>query len=154
MGFDLNPTETTWLVRSPQGDLLINVAFFHLFSKTPMWRWKARIHFPRNPSFQPLGSVLSWFGLLGHLCFSTPWDRLDRLALGSQLFLFHRQLGNVAVFPQKPQSRVCCSAGLNTSPEFRGRGGRADACVLSHVTALALANPAPALGTRGAHGLA
>lgn len=130
MGFDLSPTETT-LVSSET--LLINVAFFHLFSETLMCGWRARIRSLGNSCFQPLGSVPAQFGLLGHLCFSTLQDGLDRLALGSQLLPFHRQLGNVAFSPQKPWSHVCCSGSLNTNPEFQGRGGRLETCIPIHV---------------------
>lgn len=56
---------------------------------------------------------------------------LDRLAFGSQLILFHRQLGNVTIFPQKPWSVFAVLLLSTQTLYFRGGEGRVEACVSS-----------------------
>lgn len=71
----------------------MNLPFCHLFSDILMCRWRPGY----GPWVIPVSSLWALF-LLSLGSRNTLWDRL---VLRNQLFFFLRQLGNVAVFPQK-----------------------------------------------------
>lgn len=85
----------------------------------------------------------SWFGFWARFLltlgswetFTCPPCRvgLDRLAFGSQLFLFLRQLGNVTIFPQKPWSTFAVVLLSRQALNFREGEGRVEAYVLIHI---------------------
>lgn len=55
------------------------------------------------------------------------------MAFGSQLFLFHRQLGNVTLFPKSPGVLAVLLLSTQTL-NFREGEGKVEACVLIHIS--------------------